>query len=114
MSSNINRRPSLFFRTPPFPRTPSVTRMPRTLGGQIMPVGWNWTISMSSRSAPTPSAMAMPSPVYSHEFGARDKKDPLPLPPPVAERAADGVAVLEQALDGALHEHVDPLVHRVV
>src|SRR5205814_1423245 len=46
MSSNMNRRPSLFRRTPPSPRTPSVTRMPRTLGGQTMPVGWNWMNSM--------------------------------------------------------------------
>jgi hypothetical protein len=41
MSSNMKRRPWLFFSTPPSPRTPSVTRMPRTLGGQTMPVGWN-------------------------------------------------------------------------
>ena len=53
---------------PPSPRTPSVTRMPRTLGGQTIPVGWNWTNSMSIRSAPAHSASAWPSPVYSHEF----------------------------------------------
>ena len=53
---------------PPSPRTPSVTRMPRTLGGQTIPVGWNWTISMSIRSAPASSAIDMPSPVYSQEF----------------------------------------------
>src|SRR5947208_10068156 len=40
-SSNIKRRPLLFRRTPPSPRTPSVTRIPATLGGQIIPVGWN-------------------------------------------------------------------------
>ena len=39
-------------RIPPSPRTPSVTRIPRTLGGQTMPVGWNWTNSMSWSAAP--------------------------------------------------------------
>ena len=52
MSSNMKRLPSLLRRTPPSPRTPSVTRMPRTLGGQTMPVGWNWMNSMSISSAP--------------------------------------------------------------
>src|SRR5690606_19375311 len=37
---------------PPSPRTPSVTRMPRTEGGQTIPVGWNCTNSMSISSAP--------------------------------------------------------------
>src|SRR5215469_1695066 len=35
----MNRSPFLLRRTPPSPRTPSVTRMPRTLGGQIIAVG---------------------------------------------------------------------------
>ena len=48
----MKRRPSLFLSTPPSPRTPSVTRMPRTLGGQTIPVGWNWMNSMSISSAP--------------------------------------------------------------
>jgi hypothetical protein len=48
----MKRRPLLLRNTPPSPRTPSVTRMPRTLGGQIMPVGWNWTNSISSSAAP--------------------------------------------------------------
>src|SRR5918996_136157 len=61
----MKRRPSLLRSTPPSPRTPSVTRMPHTLGGQIMPVGWNWTYSMSIRSAPASYASACPSPVYS-------------------------------------------------
>ena len=61
----MKRRPSLLRRTPPSPRTPSVTRMPRTLGGQIMPVGWNWTNSMSISSAPGVVGSAWPSPVYS-------------------------------------------------
>src|ERR687897_303793 len=76
----MNRLPSLLRSTPPSPRTPSVTRMPRTLGGQTMPVGWNCTISMSIRSAPASRPMLMPSPVYS------------------------------QALERAFHEHADALM----
>ena len=64
----MKRSPFAFFSVPPSPRTPSVTRMPRTLGGQTIPVGWNWTISMSIRSAPASNASVMPSPVYSQEF----------------------------------------------
>jgi hypothetical protein len=52
MSSNMKRLPSLFVRIPPSPRTPSVTSIPRTLGGQTIPVGWNWMNSMSISSAP--------------------------------------------------------------
>jgi hypothetical protein len=37
--SNMKRLPALLSRMPPSPRTPSVTRMPRTLSGQTMPVG---------------------------------------------------------------------------
>jgi len=42
-----------------------VTRIPATLIGQIIPVGWNWTNSMSINSAPAKYASAWPSPVYS-------------------------------------------------
>ena len=75
----MNRSPSLLRRTPPSPRTPSVTRIPRTDRGQTMPVGWNWTASMSMRSAPDHSAMAWPSPVDSQllEVYFHD----LPTPP---------------------------------
>jgi len=52
MSPNMKRFCSLLRSTPPSPRTPSVTKMPRTLGGQTMPVGWNWMNSMSISSAP--------------------------------------------------------------
>jgi hypothetical protein len=52
MSPNMKRLPVLLRSTPPSPRTPSVTRMPRTLGGHTMPVGWNCTNSMSMSSAP--------------------------------------------------------------
>ena len=75
----MKRSPLLFFRMPPSPRTPSVTRMPRTDGGHTMPVGWNWTNSMSISSAPASSAIAMPSPVYSHEFDVTFHA--LPTPP---------------------------------
>src|SRR6266545_3237290 len=52
MYLNMKRTPSEFFSVPPSPRTPSVTRRPRTLVGQTMPVGWNWMHSTSMRSAP--------------------------------------------------------------
>ena len=54
----MKRLPSEFLRTPPSPRTDSVTRMPLTDGGQTMPVGWNWTNSMLSSVAPAFMASA--------------------------------------------------------
>ncbi len=81
----MNRVPSEFFSTPPSPRTPSVTRMPFTLGGQTIPVGWNWTNSMLIRVAPARSANACPSPVYSHEFDVTLYDLPMP---PVASTTA--------------------------
>src|SRR5215470_3344156 len=107
----MNRLPSLFFSVPPSPRTPSVTRMPRTDGGHTIPVGWNCTNSMSMRSAPAHSAAECPSPVYSHEFDVYFHALPMP---PVAEGAGHAVAVLDEALDLALHVDVDALVDRVV
>jgi hypothetical protein len=74
----MNRSPRLFLSTPPSPRTPSVMRVPRTLGGQTMPVGWNWTNSMSIKSAPAHKAMACPSAVYSHEFELISQQRPIP------------------------------------
>jgi hypothetical protein len=59
--------------------------MPRTDGGQTMPVGWNWTNSMSISSAPARSASAVPSPVYSHEFEVTFHDLPMP---PVARTTA--------------------------
>ena len=50
-----------------------------TDGGQTMPVGWNWTNSMSIRSAPASRASEWPSPVYSQEFDVTLKD--LPMPP---------------------------------
>ncbi len=75
----MKRLPSEFFSTPPSPRTDSVTRMPLTLGGQTMPVGWNWMNSMLSSVAPARSASACPSPVYSQELVVT--LNDLPMPP---------------------------------
>src|SRR5437899_1457187 len=85
MSSNMNRRPCLFSRIPPSPRTPSVTRIPRTLGGQIIPVGWNCTNSMSCSAAPARYARACPSPVYSQLLLLMLYARPMP---PVASTTA--------------------------
>src|SRR5438874_8976775 len=81
----MKRSPLVFFNVPPSPRTPSVTRMPRTDGGQTMPVGWNWTNSMSIRSAPAHSASDWPSPVYSQELDVTFHALPTP---PVASTTA--------------------------
>ena len=64
----MKRLPAEFFSTPPSPRTDSVTRIPRTDGGQTIPVGWNCTNSMFTSVAPAASASECPSPVYSQEF----------------------------------------------
>src|SRR3990167_1117445 len=85
MYSNMKRLPSAFLSVPPSPRTPSVTRMPRTLGGQTMPVGWNWMHSMSMSSAPASSASRMPSPVHSQELDVNFHDFPIP---PVASTTA--------------------------
>ena len=53
----MNRSPEAFFRIPPSPRAPSVTRMPPSRRA----VGWNWTNSMSFRNAPARYAAAIPS-----------------------------------------------------
>ena len=122
----MNRLPSEFFSTPPSPRTPSVTRMPFTLGGHTMPVGWNWTNSMLISVAPARSASACPSPVYSHEFDVTLYD--LPMPPvasttagvsnrmkrPVSRQYPNAPATLfspalvqDQVGDGAFVEHLD-------
>src|SRR5881397_3675972 len=81
----MKRSPWLFLSIPPSPRTPSVTRIPRTDGGHTIPVGLNWTNSMSIRSAPAQSARDWPSPVYSHEFDVTFHALPTP---PVASTTA--------------------------
>src|SRR5262245_35509359 len=83
----MKRTPSEFFSVPPSPRTPSVTRMPRTLGGHTIPVGWNWMHSMSIRSAPASSPSVMPSPVHSHELDVNFHA--LPTPPVASTTAFD-------------------------
>ena len=59
----MNRSPFAFLRTPPSPRTASVTSLPRASYGKTAPVGWNWTISISMSSAPARYPIAYPSPV---------------------------------------------------
>src|SRR5258708_21071391 len=81
----MKRLPSLLRSTPPSPRTPSVTRMPLTLGGQTIPVGWNCTNSMSSSEAPALYASAWPSAVYSQLLLVTLKARPTP---PVANTTA--------------------------
>ena len=127
---SMKRSPFLLRRMPPSPRTASVTRIPCTPGGQTIPVGWNCTNSMSSSSAPASYASAMPSPVHSQEFEVIFQD--LPMPPvaitidfalnmtkrpalaPVAERAGDAVAVLQQARDRALHVNVEAQLHAAI
>src|SRR4030067_496569 len=95
----MKRLPSEFVSVPPSPRTPSVTRMPRTLGGHTIPVGWNWMHSMSMSSAPASSASRMPSPVHSQEFDVNFHDFPLPPAPGVAE-----VALRDEAGLGAVEQ----------
>src|ERR687891_1578450 len=125
----MNRSPSALRSTPPSPRTPSVTRMPRTDGGHTIPVGWNWTNSMSMRSAPAQGqgvavTGVLPG-VRCHLVGLADptrgqndrrstEHDEAARLPPVAEGARDAVPIREQPRDRALHEHLDPRLDRPV
>ena len=115
---------------PPSPRTPSVTRMPCTLGGQIMPVGWNWMNSMSISSAPASIgervAVAGAFPAVAGDLvrapdAARREHDrrgvehleasALALVADDADRAAVRV---EQPDDGELHVDVDAAMNAVI
>ena len=60
--SGMKRSPRTFRSSPPSPRMASESRK---LGwpGNCRLVGWNWTNSMSSSTAPARRAMAKPSPV---------------------------------------------------
>src|SRR6266704_643885 len=100
----MNRAPCEFFRTPPSPRTDSVTRMPLTDGGQTMPVGWNWRNSMLISVAPDRSANACPSPVYSQKFDVTLYDLPTP---PVASTSAGHLRTGQQNL-GHRHFSEDP------
>ena len=76
----------MFFSVPPSPRTPSVTRMPRTEGGHTIPVGWNWMNSMSIRSrARAQKASECRRRVHSQEFEVYFHALPTP---PVASTTA--------------------------
>ncbi|CAB4667171.1 unannotated protein [freshwater metagenome] len=81
----MKRSPSELVKTPPSPRTDSVTKIPRTDGGHTIPVGWNCKNSMSTRFAPALRASACPSPVPSQEFDVILKVFPTP---PVAMTTA--------------------------
>src|SRR5262249_29054939 len=125
---NMKRTPSEFLRVPPSPRTLSVTRMPRTLMGHTMPVGWNWMHSMSMSSAPASRARVMPSPVDSQELEVNFQHLPTPPvprttalerggappPPPIAHGSRHPLAVHEEALNVALHMYVDAEVDHVL
>src|SRR5690625_7039620 len=89
----MNRAPSELRRTPPSPRTDSVTRRPLTEGGQTIPVGWNWTNSMLMSDAPACRASACPSPVYSHELDVVRKA--LPIPPVARTRSEEHTSELQ-------------------
>src|SRR5215467_4122515 len=114
----MKRTPSEFLRVPPSPRTLSVTRMPRTLMGHTMPVGWNWMHSMSMSSAPASRARVTPSPVDSQELEVNFQHFPTPpVPSTMAlalKTARRPLAVHEEALDVALHVHVDAEVDHVL
>ena len=113
---------------PPSPRTASVTSRPATPGGHTIPVGWNWTNSMSIElgarlvgervavAGALPRVRRDPPALPGAAGGEHDRRrredDELAGRAPVAERAADAVAVLEQPRDRALHEDVDALSGR--
>ena len=126
----MKRLPSLLRSTPPSPRTPSVTRMPRTLGGHTMPVGWNCTNSMSSSVAPgvigERMAVAGVFPTVAgdlvraadaagrqhHRFGMKQLEAPALAVVP--ERAHHAAGVHQQRDDGALHVKIDALMDAVI
>ncbi len=130
MSLNMKRSPFLLRSTPPSPRTPSVTRMPRTLGGHTMPVGWNCTNSMSisvgARVVSERVAVARVLPAVAGDFesasdSARSKHHCLrakqleaPALAVVPERARDAVAVFQQRDNRVFHVHVDAEMNSVV
>ena len=90
-----------------------MTRMPRTLGGQTMPVGWNCTNSMSmqlgagvvgervSVAGVLPAVagdLVRPADAARREHdGLRREHAEAAALAIVAERAGDAIAVLEQA-----------------
>src|SRR5271156_6767612 len=97
----MNRLLSEFLSTPPSPRTPSVTRIPFTLGGQTMPVGWNWMNSMLISEAPARSASG-------HDHCGALEQDEVAAFAVIAEHTRDRVAVFDQLGDRTLGEDLDP------
>ena len=130
MSSNMKRRPSLLRSTPPSPRTPSVTRMPRTLIGQTMPVGWNWTNSMSMQlgagAIRERVAVARVLPTVAGDLegaadaagrqhhGLRLPQDEVAFLAIVAERARDAARIHQQREHGAFHVDFHAAVDAVI
>src|SRR5215470_16432239 len=82
----MKRSPLPLRSLPPAPRNPSSSRAPVISEfGTTRPVGWNCTISMSLRGAPTCSASAMPSAALSAEQAMTLY---MVGPPPMARRVA--------------------------
>ena len=130
MYRNMNRSPSEFSRTPPSPRTPSVTRIPRTDTGHTMPVGWELDelhvdeVGAGGQGQSMTVAGVFPG-VRRHLVGLADptggqhnggslEGNEAARLAPVAEGAGDPTAVLQQVDDRALHEHVDIPRHRLM
>ena len=126
----MNRRPSLFRRTPPSPRTPSVTRMPlharRPDHAGRMELDELHVHQLGAGVVGERVAVAGVFPAVAGDLvGAADaagrQHDRLGVEhleaaalAVVAERAGDAAAVLEQRDDRALHVDVDALMDAVV
>ena len=130
MSSNMKRRPSLLRSTPPSPRTPSVTRMPRTLmrpdhaGGMKLHELHVEQFGAGAVGEREPVAGVFPT-VAGDLVRAADaaggEDDGLGLPQDevalfaiVAEGAGDAAAIHQQAEDGAFHVHFHAGVDAVI
>ncbi len=77
----MNRSPLPFSSTPPSPRTPSVISVPRTLGGQTMPVGMELNELHVDEVGPGPHRHRVPV----GRVLPRVRRD-LPAPPDAARR----------------------------
>ena len=82
----MKRSPSAFRRIPPSPRTASVTSVPADSSGKTMPVGWNWTSSMSRSRQPASAASRIASPVFSSRRD--DERRQMRVCPPAASTTA--------------------------
>src|SRR5215207_6841249 len=82
----MNRSPSAFLSCPPSPRTASVTSVPAASSGATIPVGWNWTSSMSASRQPARRARYIPSPVFSSRRD--DDRRQIRVCPPAASTTA--------------------------